>query len=99
MFSQHSLKNNGYVATFSRFSDDISSLFQLLYYMICRPLFYAILIQKCTQNGPGKLGRGELFVPIGSLLAPFWLPSVAFQLPLAPFWLPWVPFWLTLAIC
>ena len=35
--------------------------------------------------------------PLGSLLAPFWLPLAHFWLPLAHFWLPLAHFWLPLA--
>ena len=45
---------------------------------------------------PGGEFFDAFWSPLGSLLAPFWLPLAHFWLPLAPFWLPcgsiWAPF-------
>ena len=65
------------------------------------------------QNRPWRPSRlwDASWSPLGSLLAPFWLPLAPFwlplapfgsllapfRLPLAPFWLPFAPFGLPLA--
>ena len=46
---------------------------------------------------PGGEFFDAFWSPLGSLLAPFWLPLAHFWLPLAHFWPPLAHFWLPLA--
>ena len=62
---------------------------------------------KLVRGDPGSIlfatfseGRflDAFWSPLGSLLAPFWLPLGHFWLPFAHFWLPLAHFWLTFGV-
>ena len=72
-------------------------------------IFYGHWTKKDSQNSCPELSFFSSFPPcsedrflyvfwspLGSMLAPFWLPLPPFWLPLAPFWHHLAPFWIPL---